>query len=159
VYSIDTSALISWWIRRYPTEVFPSLQKKIEELIAAGKLRASRMVLDELGAKPDPLFVWAQSQSGFVVAVSQGVSNRAAELIGKYPILIDPQASRPQADPYVIALAETKQNGIVVTQETFAATKTTGKRKKRPYIPDVCKAINVECIDFLDLMKREGWKF
>ncbi len=158
MYSIDTSALIGWWVRRYPPEVFPSLQKKVEELIAANRLRTSRMVMDELGSKPDPLYVWAQGQSGFVLAVTQPVSNRAAELIGQFPILIDPQASKPQADPYVIALAET-EHWIVVTQETFATTKTSGKRRKRTYIPDVCHAINVRCIDFLELMKKEGWKF
>src|SRR5262249_2673916 len=112
----------------------------------------------ELGSKPDPLYVWAQAQSGFVIPVIQSVSDRAAELIRNFPVLIDPQASKPQADPYVIALAETQQ-WIVVTQETFAATKTTGKRRKRTYIPDVCQAISVQCIDFLELMKREGWKF
>jgi hypothetical protein len=116
------------------------------------------MVLDELGSKPDPLHVWAQGQPGFVLSVTQQVSDRAAALIGQFPILIDPQASKPQADPYVIALAETER-WMVVTQETFAATKTTGKRRKRTYIPDVCQAINVRCIDFLELMKKEGWKF
>jgi hypothetical protein len=158
MYSIDTSALIGWWVRRYPPEVFPSLKRKLEELIAAGKLNASRMVLDELGSKPDPLFVWAKGQSGFVMPVSQAVSDRAAELIKTYPILIDPNANRPQADPYVIALAET-QKWCVVTQETFAATKTSGKRKRRTYIPDICQAIRVRCIDVLDLMKNEGWTF
>jgi hypothetical protein len=158
VYSIDTSALIGWWVRRYPPQVFPTLQARIEALIAAGRLRASRIVLDELGAKPDPLHVWASAHPDFVVAVSQEVNNRAAALIGQYPILIDAQASKPQADPYVIALASAEQ-WTVVTQETFAATKTSGKRKKRTYIPDVCKVVGVECIDFLDLMKREGWTF
>jgi Domain of unknown function (DUF4411) len=158
MYSIDTSALIGWWVRRYPPEVFPALQTRIEQLIAAKRLRMSRMVLDELGSKPDPLYVWAQSQSGFVLSVTQPVSDRAAALIGQFPILIDPQASKPQADPYVIALAETER-WTVVTQETFAATKTSGKRRKRTYIPDICQAINVPCIDFLELMKKEGWKF
>ena len=130
----------------------------MEQLIAAKQLRTSRMVIDELGSKPDPLYVWAQGQFGFVLSVSQPVSDRAAELIGQFPILIDPQANKPQADPYVIALAETER-WIVVTQETFAATKTTGKRRKRTYIPDVCQAINVRCMDFLELMKKEGWKF
>lgn len=158
MYCIDTSALIGWWIRRYPPKVFPSLQTEVEKLVAAGNLHASRMVLDELGAKPDPLYVWAHAQAGFVLAVSQRVSDRATELIGQYPILIDPQARRAQADPYVIALAEI-ENWTVVTQETFAATKTTGKRKKRTYIPDVCSAINVRCIDFLEMIEKEGWKF
>src|SRR5262245_18814047 len=126
MYSIDTSALIGWWVRRYPPDVFPSLQESIEQLVASKRLHTSRMLLADLGSKPDPLHVWAQAQSGFVILVIQSVSDRAAELIRNFPILIDPQASKPQADPYVIALAETQQ-WIVVTQETFAATKTTGK--------------------------------
>jgi hypothetical protein len=31
-YSIDTSALIDWWIRYYPPNSFPTLKVRLEDL-------------------------------------------------------------------------------------------------------------------------------
>lgn len=159
MYSIDTSALMTWWIRRYPREVFPGIVVCMERLAKEGRLLASEYVLQELGAKQDPLFDWAKAQGGLFVATDAAVQQRAAQLIAQYPILIDPTAKRPvQADPFVIALAAEKTL-TVVTSETYAKTKTSGKRKQRTYIPDVCGAVGVVAIDFLEMMRREGWKF
>jgi hypothetical protein len=159
MYSIDTSALMTWWIRRYPPDVFPGIVACMEKLTKDGRLFASEYVLKELGEKKDPLFDWANAQRGLFVATDAAVQQRAAQLIAQYPILIDPTAKRPvQADPFVIALAAA-QNLTVVTSETYAKTKTSGKRKQRTYIPDVCVAEGVVPIDFLEMMRREGWKF
>ena len=158
VYSIDTSALMTWYFRRYPPEVFPGLVPLMEKLIAAGRLRASEYVLIELGGKKDVLHDWAVAQHDFFIKTDSDVSVRAANLIKAYPLLTDPTALRPiQADPYVVALAASRQDWIVVTQETYAKTKTSGKRKNRTYIPDVCVTEKIPCIDFLEMMRIEKW--
>ena len=56
----------------------------------------------------------------------------------------------------MIALAKVN-NWIVVTHETPAHRKRNPPRSH--YIPDVCGALGVLCIDFVDLMRREGWRF
>jgi len=56
------------------------------------------------------------------------------------------------ADPFVIALAKV-EDLIVVTGER--ATNNLAK----PKIPDVCNDMGIECINILDLMRREGWQF
>lgn len=158
-YSIDTSALMTWYFRRYPPEVFPGLVPLMEKLIADGRLRASEYVKTELGAKNDVLHDWAIAQQAFFVKTDSDVSTRAANLVKAHPLLIDPSSLRPiQADPYVIALAASRKDWIVVTQETFAKTKTSGKRRNKTYVPDVCVAEHILCIDFLDMMRREKWK-
>lgn len=159
VYSIDTAALMTWYIRRYPPEVFPSIVPRMEQLIRDGRLRASEYVLTELGGKKDPLYDWASAQQSFFVKTDAQVLGRAVQLTAQYPLLTDPSALRPvQADPYVVALAASN-NWVVVTQETYAKTKTSGRRKQRTYIPDVCLAENIRCIDFLEMMRREKWAF
>lgn len=159
VYSIDTAALMTWYIRRYPPEVFPSIVPCMEQLIRDGCLRASEYVLSELGGKKDPLYDWASAQEGFFVKTDAQVLGRAVQLIAQYPLLIDASALRPiQADPYVVALAASS-NYVVVTSETYAKTKTSGRRKQRTYIPDVCLAEKILCIDFLEMMRREKWGF
>ncbi len=60
--------------------------------------------------------------------------------------------SRSGADPIVIA-----------TAEYYKATVVTGEpasnKIEKPRIPDVCKARNVDCIGFTEMIRREGWKF
>jgi hypothetical protein len=158
-YSIDTSALMAWWMRRYPPEIFPAIREAMEKLIADGKLLANEYVLTELGGKDDPLFDWAKRQSGLFVKTDAAVQQKAQYLIRTYPLLIDTESPRPmQADPFIVALAQVK--GLtVVTEETFAHTKLTGKRRKRTYIPDVCANENIPCLSFLEMMRAEKWCF
>lgn len=72
------------------------------------------------------------------------------------PGLIDPNARHDEADRYVIALAKL-QGWAVVTHETPARSKKHALRTH--FIPDVCRALAVPCIDLLELMRRESWSF
>lgn len=70
--------------------------------------------------------------------------------------MIDPYAQHDEADRYVIAFA--RLNGLtVVTHETPARTKKNPPRTH--YIPDVCRSLGVPCIDLVQLMRAERWKF
>ena len=158
MYSIDTNALIDWWWRRYPPDVFPGVRRKMEELIAIGRLRASEVVGDELEVGGDDLFQWASEMRGLFVNTTDDIERRAADLVAQHPYLVDEDSTRPQADQYVIAAA-LECGWTVVTQETFASTKKAGKRRGRTYIPDVCRHLNVPCINLLQLMRREHWRF
>lgn len=48
IYCIDTSSVLEWYIRTYTPAILPSLPERMEDLIAAGRLRAPRVVLDEI---------------------------------------------------------------------------------------------------------------
>jgi hypothetical protein len=66
IYCIDTSSIFEWYIRRYPPSIFPSIPERIETLIAAGRLRAPKAVLDEI--KPgDDCHRWAKAQTALFV--------------------------------------------------------------------------------------------
>ena len=74
---------------------------------------------------------------------------------GRFPGLLDPKAEHEEADAYVIGLAQ-QCDGIVVTSETPAAEKR--KPKREFFIPDVCRELGIPCINFLGMMRREGWQ-
>ncbi len=63
-YSIDTSALISWWVEDYSPDVFPGLLPKMASLVAAGQLRAAQRE-DELA--DGELRRWCLAQSDLFV--------------------------------------------------------------------------------------------
>jgi hypothetical protein len=62
IYCIDTSSIFKWYVEVYPPTIFPGLQRRIEELIVAGRLRAPKAVFDEI--KPgDDCHKWVKSQT------------------------------------------------------------------------------------------------
>lgn len=82
------------------------------------------------------------------------VQQIVSEIVNKYPSFV-PEESKDGiwADPYVIALAKAF-NAVVVTGE-----KMVGPGAKTPKIPNICRDLQIQCIDFLELIRRESWRF
>ena len=157
MYSVDTNIYLDWWERRYPDDIFPTYKKEVERLIAAGKWRAVNGVAIEITHVGTPkLKVWAKANPGQFQSHDAALLKEANAITVAYPGLIDPYARHDDADRYVIALA--KLNGwAVVTHESPARSKKHAVRTH--FIPDVCHGMGVECIDLLELMRREKWSF
>lgn len=158
IYSFDTNTFMDWQARYYPVDVFPSIKVALESLISTGKGVAVDVVLEEINAVGTPeLSAWAKGQAGLFVPLEAAIQQEAARIQAKYPDLMDAGKIYEDADAYVIALAMSREGGIVVSQETSAAEKH--RPKKDHYIPDVCRDLGVPCINLLGLMRREKWAF
>lgn len=151
IYSLDASALIEAWAR-YPPRVFPALWEKVAGLCNDSRMLNSEEVLREIKAKGEDLMQWIKVFKGRAVKTSQGIQGIVCELLRSYPNFVNVQSGRSVGDPFVVAVAICHQ-AIVVTAE-----KRTGNLNG-PKIPDVCEARNVRCIQFLDILKQEGWQF
>ena len=154
-YSIDTSALLDWWIRFYPPTVFAGLVPRIEQLIEDGRLRASREVREELESRSDPCADWAKAQSALFVDSDEAIQRVVTRLMGQYFNPEKPDKGIGNADPFVIALAAIQQPRpwVVVTGEKPGS-------HENPKIPFVCRHMQpaeIRCIGFLDLIVEEGW--
>lgn len=152
IYSIDTSAWLDGWARDYPPDVFPSLWDKLAECVATGALKCSEEVYVELEKKDDGIHDWLKARKEVVVPITEDVQAIVAELLSEYPRLVDTHKNRSQADPFVIATAESL-GAVVVTGE-----KARGKLDT-PKIPDVCEVRQIRCITFLEMLRELGWKF
>lgn len=154
MYCIDTSALIHGWRRDYPPDVFKSLWEQLDQLIRQCKLFSSIEVLLELERGGDDIYNWAKKRKHIFLEADEEVQKVLAAIVDKFPLFV-PQDSSDGiwADPYVIAIAASNK-WTVVTGE-----KAVGPGAKRLKIPNVCQAIGVECIDFLKLIRKEGWRF
>jgi hypothetical protein len=156
IYSVDTSSLMDWQARYYPTDVFVGLPSQIDELRAGERFFAVALVDEEIRAVGTAGIVqWLKERKDIVVPTSE-VLAEAQTIQNQFTGLRDPKAEFEEADPYVIALAKLR-DGIVVTQETPAAEKRNPKRSH--FIPDVCRELGIPCISLLGLMRREGWHF
>ena len=66
IYSVDSSSLMDWQARNYPTDVFTGLITNIDALIAAGRFIAPALVKEEIGAVgTTELIDWTENHSGF----------------------------------------------------------------------------------------------
>jgi O-methyltransferase involved in polyketide biosynthesis len=151
-YSVDTSAILDGWIRYYPPDTFPGIWERIDELIASGQLIATEEGLHELAKKDDDVHAWAKEREEMFVPIDSQIQPAVANILTQFEKLVDTRKSRSAADPFVIALAQI-ENCTVVTGEKF------NDSFDRPNIPDVCRAIGVPDISFLQMMRNEGWKF
>ena len=154
IYSVDSSSLMDWQARYYPSDVFTTLVARVDALIAVNRFIAPALVKEEIGAVGSAdLNKWADDRSAIFVPTIQLLTDAQA-IQNQFSGLRDPKSAYEEADAYVIALAK-QHGGIVVTQETSAAEKRNPKRTH--YIPDVCRELGIPCISLLGLMRREGW--
>ncbi len=155
IYSIDTSALIAAFHERYPIENFPSLWREIEALIRNGRLKMSQIVFEE-AMRDTEIKQWCdenQLKSDFQVAIDELVQEKVSDVLSEFPRLVDNRTGKSGADPWVVALALTDENYIVLTEENPTDS------KNRPKIPDACAYFNLQCLKIVDLIEKENWIF
>lgn len=152
-YSIDTSAILDGWVRYYPPDIFPPVWDKIDELIDNKTLIATEEVLYELEKKDDDLYKWAKDREDMFVPIDKEIQIALQSVLPEHKKLIDQRKNRSGADPWVIALALVEQCAVLTGE------KLSNSPKKRPHIPDVCKAMGVRWINMVQLFRDQGWVF
>lgn len=154
MYCIDTSSLIQGWRRDYPPDIFHSLWEQLDQLIKQDRLFSSIEVLLELERGGDDIFEWAKERKQIFLEADEEVQSTLTSIVDKFPSFIpDDSHDGIWADAYLIALTQTK-NWVLITGE-----KPVGPGSKRLRIPNVCQILDVECINLLQLIRREGWHF
>jgi len=158
-YSIDTSALIDL-TRLYPRVTFLGLWERIEVMVVDRRIIAPGEVLAELERKDDELVRWAKGQTQLFVPWSSELVEAAQEVIQRFPGLVDPNKTIPDADPFVIAAA------LVASKEPPAdiflgpvkwAVVATERSPHGVRIPTVCSELGLDCLDLRSLFARENW--
>lgn len=107
-FCIDTCALIDLRRVHYPPDVFPGVWDDIEGLIDQGLLIAPNEVLDELKDVDDEILRWARRFKKMFVASDKNQLREVADILVKFPRLIDHDKTTPEADPFLIALAKSR---------------------------------------------------
>jgi hypothetical protein len=150
-YVIDTGALIDLWRRRYPRDVFPTLWDNVDRMIQDGEIIAPQEVLHELEKQRDDLCAWAKKQKIFFSLDAEQLK-WVKDIMSRFPSLIDPRSTDPDADPFVIALAISK-GWSVISSENRAG------RGQWMKIPDVCDHYGLKCLPLLDFFREKQWNF
>jgi hypothetical protein len=154
IYCIDTSALLHGWRRDYPPDVFSNVWNRLSEFADNGFLIAPEEVLLELKRGGDDIYQWARSHRNMFLPPDPNVQREVTKIVNRWPNFV-PDCSHDGvwADPYVIAIAVTRQ-ATVVTGEKLAGTNA-----RSPKIPNICEALHVPWLDLLGLLRCQGWRF
>lgn len=158
-YIIDTCSIIDLF-RLYPSDIFPKLWKKLDELIKDNRIISHILVFEELSKKSDDAYKWAKDRKNMFKGITPQQTKIMKDIAYKFPELIDPN-KEIDADPWLIALALEKEEHkkliprteikVIVTEERFKPNKVN--------IPFVSKKFGIECINIIGLMRKEGWKW
>lgn len=152
LYSFDTSSLLNGRRDLLPPATFPTLWSKVETMIEAGTIRCVDLVRDELSAREDDIYGWANGQSDLFCALTPEIQRAVSQVLKSHQRLIGIGSGRSGADPFVIAFA-LAHGGVVVTEETLSGNIT------KPRIPDVCDAMGVQRLNLLGFVQQQGWVF
>jgi len=161
VYVIDTSSLID--LKPYPKDLFPTLWTNLDSLIVGKRLISTKMVPRELEqyVVRDDIARWARKNIRAFSEIDNDQLKNVKRILAEFPGWVDTDQERNIADPFVVALAMTRDKRpslelidskrIVVSEEKYKENKIN--------IPSVCLKYKIECIDHFEMFRREGWKF
>lgn len=155
-YSIDASAILDAWVRYYPIDTFPSFWEKFRVFIESGIGVATELVEQEIKKKDDGCYQWfsANKLIEFFIDLNDSVQTAVIDILKNpnYQRLVEDRKGTYGADPFIIALAKVESLTVVTGEKP-------SNNLSKPKIPDVCSDMGIECINVLDLMRRESWQF
>lgn len=157
-YVVDTNVLITL-INYYPQNnpTFGAIWDEIEELIREINMFTTSVVYDEIVrylGEDNRVKKWAKAhKKRFFIPTNPEIFQLAKDIIKVFPDLPDKkklQTGEPDADPFLIALAQS-EGAAIITQEKDDPNKTK--------IPGVAQHYNIKCIDLFEFFEERGLKF
>lgn len=155
IYVFDTNSLSK--LKHYYPNVFKSIWTGLDGLVASGDLISTREVWNEmqLGVPNAHVQVWLKTNKHIFKVPQAAELQVVAQILAipHFQALIGTKQQlngTPVADPFVIALAKTR-NGTVVTEEEF--------KPNAAKVPNVCQKFGVSCMNLEQFMQRRGWSF
>lgn len=92
IYSVDSSSLMDWQARHYPTDVFATMLARVDTLIAGNRFIAPALVREEIGAVGTAgLVEWADARPAIFVPTGQLLTD-AQGIQNQFTGLRDPKA-------------------------------------------------------------------
>ncbi len=144
-YSLDTGFFIEGWRKYYSPDFCDGYWEIIDSLAQNGIVFITSEVFKELLKIDDEISQWIKVRKYFVKEIDDRVQECLRIIYEKNPLhnnLVNDIKNRSIADPWVIAHAMA-ENATVVTKEAFY----TGSSVHKIKIPNVCKNMDVLCID------------
>ncbi|MGA2939207.1 MAG: PIN domain-containing protein [Syntrophobacteraceae bacterium] len=152
LYIVDTNSFYT--LGHYYPSRFPTIWRKVDDLVREGKLRSVKEVRREIESNCpfDHITEWVRTNRKIFKAPSIEEMTVVSDILSKkqYRRLVKRSnilRGLPVADPFIIAAAKV-YHGCVVTQEIY---KPDGAR-----IPNACDELRIQCINVEQFLEYEG---
>lgn len=145
-YVFDTNIFINLQ-RRQPIDVYPSVWKKISDLMADGTIISSCEVFDEIARGKDALSEWAKKRKQYFIPSEINIQNGVRKILKEHRGLVEGGKKNNDADPFIIAIAKIA-DCAVVTEEARSNS------EQAPKIPNVCEAYGITYMDFVGFSRE-----
>lgn len=123
------------------------------KLVRDGLLIAPIEVYREIGREYDgDIQRWTKEHMDMFIELDDDQIKEVKAIMENFEDLIDSNKTIPDADPFLIGLAKSRGNWTVVTSEKPSTN-------LRPKIPDVCKALEIPCMDLYNFFIQAGFKY
>ncbi|MBL7160777.1 MAG: DUF4411 family protein [Candidatus Aenigmarchaeota archaeon] len=157
-YIMDTSSLVKL-NRENPIDVFPTVWKKLNDLVNNDRLIAPKEVSNEIQQNDDQLCKWVNKNKKMFKDITKRQIEIVKEILKKYPAIIKTDR-KYDADPWVIALAietstDPQKTLFNIKRVVVSEEKLIGNKIKIPFI---CNDYDIESINVIDMFREEGWK-
>ncbi len=161
LYLLDANVLITASNSYYPIDQVPEFWSWLLHQAASGHVKIPLEVMEEVrvGRRDnDPLLDWiSQDDNADALLLEEAVDAALVQqvvLIGYAADLTDDEVEKIGRDPFLIAYAlSNPRDRCVVTTEV---SRPSAQRQNRK-IPDVCRAINVQCCGPFMLNRNLGF--
>jgi len=159
VYVLDSNFFIQAHRFYYPIDVATGFWNKVRQLAEEGRVISIDKVKKELYDKNDTLEEWCRNNlpedffkdTSVVLAAYGQVTTWAMSRRGHYlPKALNEFLDADEADAFLVAfcLADTS-NRFIVTHEV-----STPNKVSKIKIPDVCAALNVSCVNTIEMFRQ-----
>ncbi|PKN02016.1 MAG: hypothetical protein CVU77_03545 [Elusimicrobia bacterium HGW-Elusimicrobia-1] len=157
-YYIDTSALIRTF-RFYPQSLIAPIWGKLEAMFKSGQLASHRFVYEEIttaAKSPDILSKSITPLKEYFKTQTYSQTKIVADIISKFPGLIDPNQEKEEADPWLIAIAIMEKIKNIAKDICVVSEESERKPNK---IPAVCKHYKIEHLNLERFYLKIGLDF
>lgn len=153
-YVIDTCSILAASEGEiYEKEYFPVHWQNFDLKVDSGLIVSTSLVYRELEQQNDEFYEWAKNRKHIFKPPLDNVQDELINLQDKFKKWVQHNNKKHAywADPELVAYS--KANGLIlVTQEKQPNVPFNVESYK---IPTICSNLGVECIDMLELFKRE----
>lgn len=148
-WCFDTSAFLEPWNRHYPPAIASQLWEIIDEMWDNAEIIVPEEVFHETKKFDDEVHKWVKERKNRLREPTQDVQVEVSKIMQSHAGLVAQGKGRSGGDPWMIATASA-DSATVVTYEGFAQKQTKIK------IPDVCRDLNIDCVQFHEFLKSAG---
>lgn len=157
LYLIDASSLITVYYTYYSPDMVPEFWLWLEFQARKGICKIPPMIFAEIKPKDEYFKDWLTRNENNLVLVQDEETElvRRVMTVGYGENLADVDLERIGKDPFLIASAlKNPKRRSVVTEEVSRPNAEGSNRK----IPDICKDLEIRCINILRFVKTLNFK-